>query len=573
MSTIRILPEQVASQIAAGEVIDRPASVIRELLDNSIDAEADRIRVSIERGGKASVKVSDNGRGMSRDDLLLCVERHATSKIHTAEDLFSIRSLGFRGEALPAMASVSRLQITTRLHDQVVGHRLQMAGGKFVSMEEAGSPPGTRVEVRDLFYNVPARRKFLRADKTETDHILDTFSRIALPYPGIGFHLESNGKQLLNFPPSERPRERFSAVLGRKVAEALVEMELEHPELTIHGYLAPPEFTRSRGDRLFIFVNGRNVRDRLIAKAVVEGYGQRIMKGRYPQAVLFVTIEPSQVDVNVHPAKQEVRFRGSQNVFRGIASGIEGALSRHFRLPFGGLHGGKEPQVHPQESVGFVSERAASYFPQSSGPQEQLFAAVDQPFTLGERPRVIGQLGDTYILCEVKDGFLLVDQHAAHERIVYEELQKSYCASRMEMQGFLVPYNLELGAKEARIVAEKEEEFQRLGIQLEHFGGNSFLLRSAPALLRNVQWDTFIADLTAELEHGALEDQALLHKALTVVACHGAIRAGERMSFDEMSHLLEQLEEMDLPTNCPHGRPIFKHFTYGELERMFKRVL
>jgi DNA mismatch repair protein MutL len=567
MNTIRILPEKVASQIAAGEVIDRPASVVRELIDNSIDAGADRIIVRIENGGKGLIKVSDNGKGMSRDDLLLCVERHATSKIETASDLFSIKSLGFRGEALPSIASVSRMKLTSRPKDRLEGHRLKIEGGKLTGIEETGAPVGTVVEAGDLFFNIPARRKFLRAARTETDHIIDTFTRVALPFPGINFKLDDAGKTLMNLPASDHQLSRLSALLGRKVAESIAEAHERIHDLGVSAYLAPWDLSRTRGDRLFVYVNGRNIRDRLVTRAIIEGYGQRLMKGHYPQAVIFLEIDPSRVDVNVHPTKQEVRFHNSRDVFQAVVSTIEKALACSVNPIYGQM---------PDQVPSFVSD-VSKPFPGFSQPALTrgipARAGASEQSTIRELPQIIGQLGNTYILCQVKDGLLVVDQHAAHERIMYETLKKGFNDSRIEVQALLMPHKLELSAKEKRVVQEKGDRLSRFGIELEHFGGNTFLLRAVPALLENVEWDSFLSEFLAELEEGEPEDNILLDRALTVMACHGAIRAGYRMTNEEITHLFYQLEEMDLPTNCPHGRPIFKHFTYYEIEKMFKRVV
>jgi DNA mismatch repair protein MutL len=572
MNTIRILPEKVACQIAAGEVIERPASVVRELIDNSIDATADRITIKIEKGGKGSIKVSDNGAGMSRDDLLLCVERHATSKIETASDLFAVKSFGFRGEALPSIASVSQTEIISRQKKQLSGHRLKIAGGKLISIEETGSPAGTIVEVRNLFYNIPARRKFLRAVRTETDHIIEVLSRVALPFPGITFKLVDGGKTIINLPASDQQIQRFSALMGRRVAESMIEARERNRALAISAYLAPPDLCRTKGDRLFVYVNDRNIRDRLVTKAVMEGYGQRLMKGQYPQAVIFIETDPTEVDVNVHPTKQEVRFHNSRDVFRAIVSAIEKALGQSFRDYLAPrLH--EEERVYGEERFSFVSEPAWEYSqPVQSTVMPFKGEGHEQSF-IREVPQVIGQLGNTYILCQVSDGLLMVDQHAAHERIVYESLKKGGNKSRIEAQALLMPYKLELATKERRIAMEKRDQLSRFGVELDHFGGNTFLLRSAPAILRNIQWDSFLSELITELGDDELEDDILLDKVLTVMACHGAIRAGHSMTREEMSHLLGQLEEAEIPTNCPHGRPIFRRFTYYEIEKMFKRVV
>lgn len=586
MNIIRILPEDVASQIAAGEVVDRPASVVRELLDNSIDAGATRITVRIEGGGKGLIRVSDNGTGMSRNDLLLCIERHATSKIESASDLHSVKSLGFRGEAIPSIASVSRMQIISRPKDQLEGYRLKIAGGKLNAIDETGAPAGTTVEVRDLFFNIPARRKFLRAPKTETDHIVDTLTRSVLPFPDLSFKLEDSGKTIINLPAAEKVLPRIFALMGRKVAEAMTETEEKQPEITVRAYLAPPEMSRTRGDRLFVYVNGRNIRDRLITRAIMEGYGQRLMKGRYPQSVIFIGLDPSQVDVNVHPTKQEVKFHNNSAVFQVIVDTIQNALTQSSNNFF-------DQKIHVdntyhtaddhQDHFGFASEPDRSDYPSTSVAPPPVSTKVSEKTSaviqmhehsmIREGPEVIGQLGNTYILCQIKDGFLMVDQHAAHERIVYENLKKSFSTAQMEVQALLLPHELELSANETRIALEKKGQLSRMGIDLDHFGGNTFLLRSHPAILKNVQWDSFFSELITALKEGEPEDEAALNKLLTVMACHGAVRAGYRMSREEMVLLLRQLEKMELPTNCPHGRPIFKHFTYYEIEKMFKRVV
>ena len=574
MSTIRVLPERIASQIAAGEVVDRPASVVRELIDNSIDAGADRIFVRIDRGGKRLVRVSDNGAGMSRDDLLLCIERHATSKISSAEDLFSVKSFGFRGEAIPSVASVSRMKIVSRPSDQVAGYSLTVAGGKLGAIVETGAPAGTSVEVTDLFFNVPARRKFLRTVKTETDHIVDVVSRVVLPFPNIHFKLEDGAKTLMQFPPSEYILPRLSALLGRTVASSMVDTVERRQDLTVTAYLAPAGSTRSRGDRLFVYVNGRHIRDRLLTRAVMQGYGQRLMKGNYPQAVMFLEIEPSKVDVNVHPTKQEVRFHESRAVFDTVVSVVDGALARS---------GHVVPAVSPFPSRGFgspaprheqVSEPAWEYTP---GPVEDTpHTPVREPFeepVAAQAALVIGQLGNTYVLCQEADGLCMVDQHAAHERIVYESLMNGIRDSHIEVQRLLIPLEIELSMKETRIAVEKGEELNRLGIELDHFGGTTFLLRAVPVLLEGVDWGPFLSELVAALEERHVEEDALVDKVVTVMACHGAVRAGYRMSHSEMAHLLGELEKTDVPTNCPHGRPVAVRFSYRELEKMFKRIV
>ena len=578
MNVIRILPENVAAQIAAGEVIERPASAVRELLDNSIDAGSTNVVLRIENGGKRLIRVSDNGVGMSRDDLLLCLERHATSKIKSVSDLFSLGSLGFRGEALPSTASVSRMEITSRPPQQLIGHRVKIDGGRLRSVDEVGCPAGTIVEVRDLFYNVPARRKFLRADRTEADHIIHTFSRIALPFLHIHFRLDDRDKTILNLPLSENDLNRLSVLMGRDVARSLEELDQQAGELKIKAFLAPPDLNRSRGDRIFVYVNNRSIRDRLVTRAVMEGYGQRLMKGRYPQAVIFLDIVPSLVDINVHPTKQEIRFRNSRLVYQTIISAIENTLGQRFHAIFETRfdHGYEGLKEMGEKHLGGVdmAEQQSKYSlaaDERLGVPEALF---EEPHLVEVGPRVIGQLKDTYILCQTKDGLLMVDQHAAHERVVYETLKRAYQGMQIERQTFLIPHKLEVSLNERRIIQQRLDQLAKLGLELEHFGGSTFLLRSVPSSLIQAQWEKFIYDLIPVLEEeDDLSSEKAMDKLLTVMACHGAIRAGKRMSHEEMTLLLSQLEEMDLPTNCPHGRPILKKFSYYEIEKMFKRIV
>jgi DNA mismatch repair protein MutL len=578
MNIIRVLPEDVATQIAAGEVIERPASVVRELLDNCIDAGSDGILIEIAKGGKRLIKVRDNGVGMSRDDLLLCLERHATSKIKSTSDLFCIETFGFRGEALPSMASVSRMEITSRPKDQLAGYKVKIDGGKLKSVDETGSPAGTIVEVRDLFFNTPVRKRFLRAEKTETDHIVDVISKVALPFLHIDFRLDDGEKTLLSLPISENDLNRLAILMGRNVAGSMEYLNQQLDALKIKAYLASPDLSRSRGDRIFVYVNHRSVRDRLITRAVIEGYGQRLMKGRYPQAAIFIEMPPALVDINVHPTKQEIRFRDGRYVYQSIVSAIEGIWGEQFhpipnvasnRRPteFGEIRKAQIPEWRVEEPEGVYSGSVDK----SSDYSKNLFQGQ---YLVRQSPQIIGQLRDTYILCQSDEGLLLVDQHAAHERIVYESLKKAYQSMKIEGQAFLIPHRLEFSLNEGRVIEEKTHQLNQLGVELEHFGGSTFLLRSVPTLLVDAEWEGFLLDLVPVLEEEEdLSNDKAMDKFLTVMACHGAIRAGKRLSQQEMISLISQLQKMDLPTNCPHGRPIFRQFSYYEIEKMFKRVV
>lgn len=574
MGPIRILTENVASKIAAGEVVERPASVVRELMDNSIDAGSDRIFVQIRNGGKSLIRVGDNGAGMSRDDLLLCVERHATSKIRDAEDLLSVQTLGFRGEALPSISSVSKMEITSRPMDQLVGYRLTLAGGRMRSIDETGSPAGTVIAVRNLFYNLPARKKFLRAVRTETDQITEAFSRISLPFTGIHFKLEDENKTLLNLPSSDNPLNRLSVLLGRKPASSMNQVSHDTQGMSLNAFLGHPEQSRSRGDRILVYVNNRNVRDRFITKAVMEGYGQRLMKGRYPQVVLFIEIDPGLIDVNVHPTKQEIRFRNASPLYQNLVSLIGRSFVKQVQFPTETSYA-PERGRYQVPSTGPVSAEPFSVY--AVAEQGNLPDDPSRPVQRelpGRGLQIIGQLKNTYILCETGGGFLMVDQHAAHERIVYEKLRKAFLTSRIESQTFLIPQPLELSMKDGSILLNRLDHLHKLGFEIEHFGGSTFLIRSVPSLLTDLQWEQFLGDFIPILEEeGDLTRGPALDRLLATMACHGAIRAGKRLTQQEMISLLNQLESADVPTNCPHGRPISKAFSILEIEKMFKRVV
>ena len=570
MSLIRILNEKVVAQIAAGEVIDRPASVVRELVDNSIDAAADRIHLMIQTGGKRLIKVSDNGVGMNRDDLLLCIERHATSKISAVSDLYSVRSMGFRGEALASISAVSRMEIISRPHDQLIGCRLRVAGGSIKSMEEIGSPSGTIVEVRDLFFNIPVRRKFLKTERTEADHIVDMVARMALPFIEIDFRLDEGDKVLLNLAKSEHELSRLPVIFGRNTAATMSELSDVSGEFKVRIFLGHPDQSRTRGDRVLFYVNRRHIRERSLMHAVMEGYGQRLMKGRFPEAVILMEIDPAQVDVNVHPTKQEIRLHQNRHIHENLISVIRKALGPKYYPS--GLESGANAEEHAPAPV--VSERPVAYEAADNRPQILKKHPQQEDSLFEKNLQILGQLRDTYILCEASDGFLMIDQHAAHERLVYERLRKSYKSARVESQPFLIPPRLEFSFKDAQILLRAIDQLGRLGLEIEHFGGSTFLLRSVPSVLTKARWETFFADLIPLIEEGGeVGSEEVFDKYAIVMACHGAIRAGQTLSMEEMGFLLKELENADLPTNCPHGRPVSRKFSYDEIERMFRRAV
>jgi len=582
MSNIRILSENVANQIAAGEVIERPASVVRELIDNSIDAGADRINIRIEAGGKRLIRISDNGIGMDKDDMLLSLERHATSKISLMSDIFSIKTLGFRGEALPSISSISKIEIISRTREQIIGHRLNASGGKLISIDETGSAVGTSVMVRDIFFNTPARLKFLKGERTETTYIMDVVSRIALPFKDIHFKLDEEEKNLLNIPASESQVNRFSALLGRSTASSLIDTAGKTDGCNVNVYLSPPDNSRNKADRIYIYVNNRNIRDRMILRSIMDGYGQRLMKGRYPQAIIFIEIEPTLIDINVHPAKQEIRFHQGQAIYQAISLMINKALKDQFK-PFGDTEFQEEKiQYKPFTDRVDISEPKWQYsaISEKEEPLRNESTVLDktpelQLSLIKESPRLIGQLRDSYLLFQAEDGLLIIDQHAAHERILYEQLKKRYQDLKIDIQPFLIPVKMEMSLKDSRILIEKVDQLRDLGFDMEHFGGNTFILRSVPSILVNINWEAFISDLIPVLgkNNDSLTVDKSIDELLTVMACHGAIKAGQTLSQREMMNILEGLDKLNLPTNCPHGRPVFKKFNYYDIEKMFKRIV
>ncbi|MFO8091063.1 MAG: DNA mismatch repair endonuclease MutL [Desulfatiglandaceae bacterium] len=576
MNRIRILPEAVACQIAAGEVVDRPASIVRELIDNSLDAGADRVSIRTESGGRRVIRVVDNGLGMGRDDLLLSIERHATSKIRSADDLFSIRSLGFRGEALPSIAAVSRMTITSRRSGELGGHRLSISGGRLDSIEETGTPEGTIIEVRDLFFNMPARRKFLRAAKTETGHVAETVSRMLPAFTDVFFRYQEREREIINAPPSSDVVPRFVLLMGRETAESMLHAEERFEGFTVQVFVAPGEFSRSRADRLFMYVNRRYIRDRLLTKALLEGYRERLMKGTYPQAAVFIDLEPGLVDVNVHPTKQELRFNDGNAVFQALVSTVGKCLGKSFYSIPEDLYPAGGGRIEPFHADREVLESDWKYEKSPDGPEgSDMFSGREPPgqTSFFRGPRLLGSIGGTYLICETEEGMLMIDQHAAHERILYEELKRQVQDSGIQVQALLLPLQFELSGSEKRILDQKADILQKLGVELEHFGGNTYILRAVPLMLQQADWREFIPDLIASVDEVGFDEEKIFEAAIASMACHGAIKARDRITDSEISALVSRLRGAAIPGNCPHGRPVFKLVTFREIEKMFKRVV
>lgn len=596
MTTVRILPELLSNQIAAGEVVERPSSVVKELVENSIDAKATAIIIEIEKSGKSMIRVSDDGIGLSRDDALLSIERYATSKIFKTEDLFCISTMGFRGEALPSIASVSKFTLVTRPENKDTGTRIEILGGKVRNVSDVGAPVGTMVEVKDLFFNTPARKKFLKSDNTEISHISDAIAGMALGHPNIRFRLFSNKLLQKNFPASDHLFQRAVHVLGTEASKKMAEIRYSGAGLTLSGYCVLPDMVRNTASRIFLFVNGRLVYDRGLISAIFQGYRGRLMKGRYPLVVLFIDIAFDAVDVNVHPTKREVRFFNHQEVYEAVSRAVDHALSNARKE----VSGGKMPEVEkPPVSQGFYFESAEPVREEDFPRVEQKVMAwgvsrANQPLETepaGGEPaisepiqetafhpdpsRILGQVLGTYILAESGAGLLLIDQHAAHERILYEALRKKVAASGMAGQTLLVPETLELSHRESDILLGLLPHLSSLGIEVEPFGGTTFIIKSVPSIISQKAMAPILTEIieTSLMDKNEFSKDRWLDDCLILMACHKAVRANLRMNVMEMQNLLKDLEKCENPLHCPHGRPICVTLTQNDLEKLFKRIV
>jgi DNA mismatch repair protein MutL len=613
MSTIRILPEILSNKIAAGEVVERPAAVVKELVENSLDAGSTRIIVEIEKGGRALIRIADNGAGMSRDDALLSIERYATSKLKTDEDLFAIRTLGFRGEALPSIAAVSRFSLITCPAGGGSGTSIEIAGGRLQDVSETGAPPGTLVTVKQLFYNTPARRKFLKTDATEFGHIAATVAAIALVQPGVHFRLAHNSKTVKNWPPTDNPADRIAAVLGSDLKPGLHAVGLDEPDVSVFGWIALPAYARRTSRGVHIYVNGRHVRDRMVQHALFAAYAQRLVKGQFPVAAIFIEVPFDQVDVNVHPAKNEVRFARRQLVHNSVRRAVAQTLYEvdrprwapaNYDIPAEAVRQTKHrvAEKGPNGSTAdrwqpFGNDAAPGRQPDRIGPSSK---PAEQPPPTGKTPeassgrgpdadtppvssqagsfgemRLIGQLANTYIVCEGPSGLLLIDQHAAHERILFEQLSRQESASGVTSQKLLVPETVELDFGEAAALTPILPKLDRLGFEIEPFGGNTFVVRAMPAPLAERDARKIVKDLAEQAAQlgNAAQLTTFLDACRMVVACHEAIRAHQRLDDQHMQALLRQLDHCENPSHCPHGRPTWVRWEMSDLEKMFKRIV
>ena len=623
---IQLLSPRLANQIAAGEVVERPASVIKELLENSLDSGARRIDVDVEQAGIKLLRVRDDGGGISSDDLPLALARHATSKIRDLEDLERVMSLGFRGEALASISSVARLTLTSRTRDADQAWQVETEGRDMASrVQPAAHPVGTSVEVRDLFFNTPARRKFLKAEKTEFDHLQEVIKRMALARFDVAFHLRHNGKTVLSLHEARddvsRAR-RVSAICGPGFLEQALPIEVERNGLKLWGWVGLPTFSRSQADLQYFFVNGRAVRDKLVAHAVRQAYRDVLFNGRHPTFVLFLEVDPAVVDVNVHPTKHEVRFRDGRMVHDFLYGTLHRALadvrpedqlataptqsqaSRPSGVQAGefgpqgemGLSANllQPPMTAPQSNGG--SGGGYSYTPrptaalpvaEAQSAYREFFAPLPTagsstapipslPQSQGDIPPLgyaLAQLKGIYILAENAQGLVLVDMHAAHERIMYERLKIAMASEGLSGQPLLVPESLAMSQREADCAEEHAAWFQRLGFELQRLGPETVAIRQIPALLKQAEANRLVSDVLADLmEYGTSDRiQAHLNELLGTMACHGAIRANRRLALPEMNALLRDMENTERSGQCNHGRPTWTQMGLDDLDKLFLR--
>ena len=597
---IHALPTQLINQIAAGEVVERPASVVKELLENSLDAAARRIDIEVEQGGIRLLRIRDDGGGIQRDDLLLALSRHATSKIADLQDLERVTSMGFRGEALPSIASVSRLSLTSREAAADCAWRVSADGGEdFTQPEPVAHPPGTSVEVRDLFYNTPARRKFLRTDKTEFSHIEGLVRRLALSRFDVAFSLTHNRRELLSLASAvdrtEQER-RIAELLGLPFLQQALFLQQEHLGLQLYGWVAHPTFSRSQADMQYFYVNGRMVRDRLVTHAVRQAYRDVLFHGRQPAFLLYLSIDPRLVDVNVHPAKQEVRFRDGRQVhdflFRVLHRVLSGTtpgqgVDRETGEVVEGMAGALPPHTAAysdgridkavQHPLHFgVAERRAGYHPSLLAQQPVTQSAPGTAPVDGEIPPLgyaLAQLKGVYILAENARGLVLVDMHAAHERITYEGFKKARAGDGIRSQPLLVPVRVAVSRREADLAEEQADVLQELGLEIDRLAEESLVVRAVPALLRDGDAQQLLRDLLADLavHGGSSRVQSKIDEVLATMACHGSVRANRRLTLEEMNALLRDMEATERSDQCNHGRPTWTQLEMSELDRLFMR--
>lgn len=613
MSKIRVLPEQLANCIAAGEVVERPASVVKELIENSLDAGADRIEIEIEGGGTRLIRIIDNGEGMDEDDVLLCLERHGTSKILTDQDLEAINSLGFRGEAIPSISSVSRMTITSRHQSEDLGTTAILNYGKLYKIHESGCAHGTIIEIKNLFGNTPARRKFLRTKRTELGHIDEVVKNYSLAAPEVSFTLRIDGKQTLALDSHQNLKQRLAYIL--KYSGSFIEIdhsEKGSPLPHLSGFLVPPDHPVKGSSRIRILVNGRSVKDRMLTHGAAEGLRGFLMKHHSPAGLLNLHLDPAEVDVNVHPTKQEVRFRRSRDIHqlivRAIQQGMAGyqqTLKNVFRKPLPANdtshYNREEPRDMPSpmlQELPTTRSETTLPLPEKDPGQTQTSEPIRRPepalvpsgkIKKAEPPtplpvfskeqakdhglKIIGQYDNLYIFCQSGNGLVVIDQHAAHERLLFEKLKKQFLHGTISRQTLLFPETVELSVADLHKVEQYGEEIEKMGFTVREFGGNSYVISAIPALGSHMAPTELFLDILEQFggSSGSRRDGSLLEDVLASMACKAAVKAGDKLATAEIETLLNNMAKADLFSHCPHGRPVLKNFSANDVKKWFHR--
>jgi DNA mismatch repair protein MutL len=576
MSIIKILPENLVNQIAAGEVVERPASVAKELLENSIDAGADRITLEITGSGDEMIRITDNGYGMNHEDAKLAFERHATSKIAETDDLFQISTMGFRGEAIASIASVSHVTLQTKLKGNDVGTKVICVGGKIEKHEECSCPEGTSIEVRNLFYNTPARKKYLKTPSTEYQHILNDFQATALTYPGVHFKLVHNEKASFEYPKTNELVDRVHTVLGKNTADACIPIFYGGTEISIEGFIGKPELARKGSKHQYLFVNNRHISHPLFSYALSQSYHSLLMDGKKPFYVINIRIDPKLIDVNVHPRKLEIRFLNQSKLFRILQSAAKVSLEKNVLMPEIpsklGVPGKYDLPGTVNQALEFTEQISSSNVRDLTPGRLNKYAYKQDGLSqLSMTP--LTQIAKSYILAENEEGLVLIDQHAAHERIRFEELMDEYEKKEPAKQQLLIPQNIELSPLEVEIFSDNKEIFNKLGFEIEVFGGNTFIIHSIPAPIAKENIENVILNVLNDVadKKKTHEVKNPQERIIEYMACRSAIKFGKDLSLDEMMSLIRQLDKLKRPYTCPHGRPSMIKLTFHELEKMFKR--
>ncbi|MGZ3525669.1 MAG: DNA mismatch repair endonuclease MutL [Thermodesulfobacteriota bacterium] len=580
---IEILPESVSQSIAAGEVVERPASVVKELMENAIDAGSSEITVELKAGGLQLIRVMDDGEGMDREDVPLALQRYATSKVRKAEDLYAIHTLGFRGEALPSIAQVSKVTLRTRTANSLSGTKLSCEGGETKSISETGCPIGTDVEVTDLFYNIPVKRKFLKSIRSELRAALSHFVRLSLSHPKISFKLVHDGRTLHEYLKTESPLVRIEAIFGKEMYQHLQPVGFEWGDIRVSGFAGLPSFSKRNAEGIYFYVNQRFIKDRMIYKAILDGYRHFIPGNQFPIAILFITLPPSAVDVNVHPTKAEVKFKDPERVYQAVLAAIRALLESKESLSQTGEKASAEGKdwfslgkAHPP----FPGQETLSFSPAlGPGKSEEGYMVregQEAHWNLENRwhSLVLGQVDGTYILCEKDGNLIFIDQHAAHERILFEKYKRDYESKSMISEKLLLPILMELSVEESCILESAGEALKKIGFEIESIGENLFAIRSIPTFVDQKDTKEMIRGILDELSFPEGKEKGgeeALDTILITLACHSAIRGNFPLKREEMDRLLGDLAAFHPASTCPHGRPIFFVLPLEELRKQFKR--